>query len=64
MTELIDLVCGAYIVRGSRSRSAVYYCGCMTERQCVGCGQKAMSKYVRLLLASEGCGEMRTDWLV
>lgn len=40
---------------------ALYRCGCSSERHRVGFGEKAVDKHVRLVLASGGGGERRSD---
>lgn len=63
MTDTVDLGCGAYLLGRSDERWAICWCGCKTKRHSVVCEQKEVSKPVRLVVAGEGDGEMRSDCL-
>lgn len=61
MTDAADLGDGAYVVGMLGERWAVCWFGCSSETHGVVCGQRKVSKHMRLVLAAGGAGEMRSD---
>lgn len=59
LTDLTDLVCGAYVVCSSDGSYVVHWRGCKSERQSVGFGEEEVSSHMSLLLAAGEEGEMQ-----
>lgn len=60
VTDTIDHVCCA-LVKRSGERWAVHWFGCRSGVHCVGFGEKAVSRHVRLSPVTERDGQMQSD---